>query len=905
MKYGAGHRQPALVRVPARVVLGTAIACVLLAWSSAHADPSVAADAEFDTSLLAGAGTSGGSQAVDLSRFERGNVVAPGIYRLDLYLDGQWSGVADVRFAMPSGEASSIACFNQAVLDKLALPRAKFSEAARNALADDGACLAISDLVPGATANYDQSELRLDVTVPQAWRGYRARGYVSPEQWDPGVTAAMLNYNANAYHTRSGGIDQTAGFLGINAGLNLGPWRLRHDSNLTWASAVGDQPSEHRWQSIATYARRDIAAWQAQLTLGDSYTSGELFDSIGVRGVQLATDDRMLPDSLRGYAPTVRGVAQSNARVTIRQNGLLIYETTVSPGPFSIDDLYATGYGGDLDVTVTEADGRTRQFSVPYAAVPQQLRPGTYRFSVAAGTVHDDGLQDEPMIVQATLQRGLTNMFTGYGGAIGSEGYASALGGISLNTSFGALALDLTAARTKLPTADAESGMSLRTTYSKMLPNTGTSFSLASYRYSTSGYYSLRDALVARDHALGHAAIDDFQLNPGQDLPGVLTPEQREALLGGSRGNALADSFGLDRQKNRFDITLNQRLGQTGGTLFATASTRDFWNRQGSDLQYQLGYTNRFRMLGYSLSASRLRGFDGRYSNQFYLSLSIPLGNSARAPSLTAGLVHDTEGQNQAQMTIAGTAGADGQLAYGANVSDSELVGTSANVNASYRAGFGIASASYGHGNNYSQASAGLTGTIVAYPGGITIGQPAGDTFAIVSAPHAAGARVTSSPGVKVNRSGRAIVPYLMPYNRNTIELDPKGLPLDVQLSATSANVAPHAGGVALVTFNTNHGRSVLARVRLADGQVLPFGAEVTDAQSRSLGVVGQGGRVLLRGVEDGGELQARWQDLEGADRACRIHYQLPGSAPKAGNAFPQMESTCTEIPVAAGAGES
>ncbi len=894
MKQGAGHRQPAPVRVPARVALGTAIACVLLAWSTAHAGPSAAADAEFDSSMLAGAGASSGSQAIDLSRFERGNVVAPGIYRLDLYLDGQWAGATDVRFDVPTGAANSIPCFNQAVLDKLGLPRDKFDEAARTALRDGDACLAIGDLVAGATANYGQSELRLDVTVPQAWRGYRARGYVGPEQWDPGVNAALLNYNANAYHTRSGGIDQTSGFLGLNAGLNLGVWRLRQDSSLSWQSSVGDRPSDHRWQSIATYARRDIASLQAQLTLGDSYTTGEMFDSVGVRGVQLATDDRMLPDSLRGYAPTVRGVAESNARVSIRQNGVLLYETTVSPGPFAIDDLYATGYGGDLDVVVTEADGRVRQFSVPYASVPQQLRQGTYRFSVAAGTVHDDGLREEPMIVQATLQRGLTNMVTGYAGAIGSEGYAAALGGVSLNTSLGALAVDLTGARTKLPTRVGDSGLSLRTTYSKMLASSGTSFNLASYRYSTSGFYSLRDALVARDLSLGHNAIDEFQLDPSQNLPGVLTPEQREALLGGRDANVLANAYGLDRQKNRFDISLNQRLGQAGGTLYATASARDYWNRDGSDLQYQLGYSNRFRLLGYSVTASRLRDIDGRYSNQFFASISVPLGTSPRAPSLTAGLVHNTDDQNQAQMTLAGTAGEDSQITYGANLSDSERVGTSANLNGSYRAGFGIATASYGHGSGYSQASAGLAGTVVAYPGGITIGQPAGDTFAVVVAPHAAGARVSSSPGVKVNRSGRALVPYLQPYNRNTIELDPKGLPLDVQLSATSANVAPHAGGIALVTFNTSHGRSVLARLRLSDGQPLPFGAEVSDAQNRSLGVVGQGGRILLRGVEDQGDLEARWQDQEGASRTCRVHYQMPEAAPKRGEGYQQIESTCS-----------
>ncbi len=38
----------------------------------------------------------------------------------------------------------------------------------------------------------------------------------------------------------------------------------------------------------------------------------------------------MFPDGMRSYAPEIRGVAQSNALVTVRQ-GSNIYQTTVPP----------------------------------------------------------------------------------------------------------------------------------------------------------------------------------------------------------------------------------------------------------------------------------------------------------------------------------------------------------------------------------------------------------------------------------------------------------------------------------------------------------------------------------------------------------------------------------------------
>ncbi|MBZ3661310.1 fimbria/pilus outer membrane usher protein [Salmonella enterica subsp. enterica serovar Kentucky] len=76
------------------------------------------------------------------------------------------------------------------------------------------------------------------------------------------------------------------------------------------------------------------------MTAGDSYTPSALFDSLPFRGLQLASDDNMLPDSMKGFAPTIHGIARSNAQVTIRQNGYIINQRYVPPGAFTINDLY-------------------------------------------------------------------------------------------------------------------------------------------------------------------------------------------------------------------------------------------------------------------------------------------------------------------------------------------------------------------------------------------------------------------------------------------------------------------------------------------------------------------------------------------------------------------------------------
>ena len=38
----------------------------------------------------------------------------------------------------------------------------------------------------------------------------------------------------------------------------------------------------------------------------------------------------MLPDSMKGFAPVIRGTAHSNARVIVRQNGYVIYQNYVA-----------------------------------------------------------------------------------------------------------------------------------------------------------------------------------------------------------------------------------------------------------------------------------------------------------------------------------------------------------------------------------------------------------------------------------------------------------------------------------------------------------------------------------------------------------------------------------------------
>lgn len=822
------------------------------AADSAASERTTLAAVEFEGGFL----MNGGHGGIDVSRFEQANPVLPGTYTVDVYVNQDRVGRVDVPFASVSARTNAQPIFDKALLQRIGIDFGKLSPEVSAKLAEGQSGLLIGDAIESATTTFEFGDQRLDLSIPQAALSRSARGYVSPEFWDSGVNVGMLGYNFNLYHSKVSGLgnSSTQGYLGLNGGVNVGDWHFRHDGSYTF-----DSQGNRKYQDIATYAQRDLTSLSSQLTIGETYTSGELFDSTPFRGVRVASDDRMLPESLQGYAPTVRGIANTNARVTIRQSNVIIYETTVAPGAFEITDLYATGYGGDLQVSVQESDGSTHSFSVPYAAVPLSLRPGVNRFSAVGGTVRDQQLSKNPVFVQGTWQRGFTNLFTGYAGVTAAQGYASGLVGGAFNTEIGAIGLDITQSTLSLGGGHL-TGSSVRASYAKNLPATGTNIAVAAYRYSTGGFFGLNEAMTAR-YADGAQA---------------------------SAGN-------MTRTRNRASITLSQQLGERRGQINITGSTADYWNRGGTDLNYAVAYANTYKNIGYNLSVMRQRNALGKMDTVFYAGVSIPLGKT-NPVSVAANFSRDTDGRSQAQTTLSGAIGTDKNLSYGVTANHaSGGVGnnvTSGSANMLYRAPVGELSGSIGGGTGYSQGSIGVRGAVVAHPGGITLSQPLSETFGIVEAPDAESARVLSASGVRVNSQGYAVVPYLTPYRMNSVELDPKGLSTDVELQVTSQQVAPRAGSAVLLKYATVSGRSAVLEVEQANGQPLPFGATVVDAEGKEVGVVAQASRIFARGLQEQGALSVKWGD--GHAERCDIDYTLParGKGYKA-DTYQQVQTRC------------
>jgi len=691
-------------------------------------------------------------------------------------------------------------------------------------------CADIATYLPGASSQFDSGENRLDLQVPQIYLVRKARGYVDPQHWDGGIDAAFVRYNANTFSTRSNGRSINSNYLGLNTGLNLGDWHWRHNGSYSrTATASG-------YQSSSTYVQRELSPLKSQLMMGEIYTSGELFDSVRLRGVSLFSDDRMLPDSLTGFAPVVRGTAETNARVTVRQRGVLLDEVSVAPGPFVLNDLFPTGYGGDLTVTVTEADGRQREFIVPFAANANLLRAGHSRYALSVGQLDEIGLRHPPRLIQATYQHGLSNLLTGYTGTVVGEDYNSQLLGAAFNTPLGALSLDVTRSNAHLPGHGSRGGQSVQLRYSKNFTDTGTNFALGAYRYSTEGFLSVGDAARVRDLAIDGRSLDN-----------------------------------LSRLRDRMDVSLNQSVGK--GSVYLTGSLQNYWNRDSGNLTFTTGYTSSWKGLHYTISAQRTRDLlSDRVDKQVDLTVSLPIGSGSRSPTLTTTAYRGNQ-SNGERLNLGGSLGERNEFTYGVGTSRTQGSGNATSADVKYQASQGVLSAGYGQSNAYRAMSLGITGGIVAHAGGVTFAPELGDTIGIVQAPDAQGARINSNHSAQVGKSGFAVVPHLTPYRQNVVELDPKDLSVDVELKSAAQNVAPRAGSVVKLQFETISGQAILISALREDGSPLPFGSDVFDEDGASVGIVGQGGKAFVRVARTQGGLTVKWG--ANANASCLLQFAL------------------------------
>ncbi len=780
-------------------------------------------------------------KGVDLSSFARGAQV-PGKYRVEVVVNDQTVDTREIAFrsvATTEGDTTLQPCLSSGLLQSYGVKTDRFPE-----LDKESECANLA-AIPQASADFIFGAQKLLLSFPQAVLTSQARGYVAPEMWDEGINALLLNYSIsgdNTWGRHSTTNNSHSQYANLRPGINMGPWRVRNYT--TWRR---DTDGKAQWDSVYTYVQRNLVPLKSQLTLGDSSSPSDVFDSIPFRGGQLASDDEMLPDSQKGYAPVVRGIARSNAQVVIRQNGYIIYQSYVAPGAFEITDMYPTGGAGDLNVTVKEADGSEHQFVVPYASVPVLQREGRLKYSLTGGQYRpNDGQVEKRPLMLGTAIYGLPKGFTLYGGIQASSPYqAWAIGAGKNMGEFGALSVDVTQAWSRPETMSKTSGQAWRVRYSKNFTDTGTNFSATSYRYSTAGYYGMQEVLDA--------------------------DSESQALQ--------------DHRRNRAEVTLSQTLGPAFGSLTGSAIREAYWNADKTMSSYSVSYNNAWNGITWGLSytysnnaSAAGSGGEKTYDKDRILAfnISIPLERFLSNTWASYSLNTSRKGDTTHTVGLSGTALQENALSWSVQQGyGNDGAGRSGNLSADYHGTYGEVTGGYSTDENMQRINYGLNGGVLLHANGVTLAQPFGDTIALIKAPGAAGVGVMGQTGVRTDFRGYTVASNVSPYRKNTLSLDTETLPDDVELQLTTQTVIPTRGAVISAKYIASVGSRVLMTLTRGDGQPVPFGATVTLATDKNSAgfIVGDRGQVYLTGLENRGALLARW-GLE-ANEQCRVNYVL------------------------------
>lgn len=758
----------------------------------------------------------------------------PGNYGMVVYVNKSDLPEQQVPFfALKDDSGASRACINTALANELGFKASVLKELS---WWHDGECLDEGS-VPGMEIRGDLATNGLYISIPQAFLEYSDDNWEPPSRWEEGVSGVLFDYNANArsqYEQRGGSRGYNLSGNGTT-GSNLGAWRLRADWQASLDHSGNGQSTRKQLDWSRYYAYRAIPALRSKLTLGENYLDSGMFDSFRFTGMSLISDDNMLPPNLRGYAPEVVGVAKSNARVVISQQGRILSETSVASGPFRIQDLN-DAVTGELNVRVEEQDGSVQEFVINTANIPYLTRPGSVRFKLASGKPSDwQHYSRGPVFGTGEFSWGVSNGWSLYGGALTGGDYNALSLGVGRDLMLlGALSFDVTQSRARLPQDGGTlSGGSYRLSYSKRFEEYDSQVTFAGYRFSEQNFMSMSEYLDVRYY-------------------GIRT--------GGS--------------KEMYTVTFNKHFRDWGVSSYVNYTHQGYWDRPDND-RYDLTMSSNFdmgRFKNASLSLSAYRNeYNGTKDDGAYLSLSIPWGGSSRVSYNSTvnrnntrhqvGYFDQIDEHNNYQLNVGRSRGGMNTNGYYSHEGDKAHI----SANASYQE------------NSYSAVGMSVQGgvTLTASGGALHRVGALGGTRMLIDA--------TGVPDVPVrgygsttntNAWGKAVIGDVNSYYRNKASIDVNKLGDNAEATQSVVQATLTEGAIGYRQFDVIAGGKTMAVIKLADGSEPPFGATVMNARKQETGIVNDGGSVYLSGINAGDTMTVHWNG--GAQCEVRMPTPLP-----------------------------
>ncbi|WP_445147353.1 fimbria/pilus outer membrane usher protein [Dyella sp. Tek66A03] len=750
---------------------------------------------------------------------------ASGTHTVTLNVNGHSRGRATVRF-----DSDNQLCFDRSLLDVAGLK----VPAPADTASPEG-CLPFLSAYPMTQVEPDPASLALSLVVPtDALRFERANssGYVT------GGTAGVFNYSLNAL--RSDYANGSSNYVSLNSelGFNAGDWIVRNRRVDTVSNGVATHTN------LEAYAQRTFADQRLTLQTGEITLINPVVPLAMVTGVQVATETALSPNT---SGVVVEGIAQSPARVEVRQAGAIIYTTVVPAGPFTLRDIRPLNRQSDLDVTVIEADGSERTFTVPSATL--SLTPPSAGFSAGVGKVRDfnGGNVANPWVANVGWSGALGRRLTASGGLVAATEYQAL--GASLNQTLpwtgGQIQGQLIGSNA---TRDGVRGLQSQVAFGQQLVER---LSLqTAFSHQTSGYRTLLDTMVR-------------QTGFSPPTPGDMTPPDL-AVIPSEQANLLA------RYRDQWSMSLGWSTTSWGGLTASYARSVLFDGRNTS--RWVASWNKSWRKVSVSANAEWNRGTASNLGNAVYVTASIPLGPSRSLRTSAS----DRAGDHR--LAVNYSERVNDYLSYQVGAERDTQAQVNTNLSVSALPLYTQVDLGYtrdgGGGTTYSGL---MRGGIALHSDGVTFSPyPLGDTFAVVAVGDQAGVQVSTPSGpVWTDAKGQAVVAQLAPYGQSPVEVVTKSLPRNADLLSGSATIMAGRGAVEHLRFDLTTTRRALLTATEPDGQVLPPGASVVDESGQLVAQVQGDGLVFLPEYVPGRRL---WVVRPDQPR-CELHYELPANS--------------------------
>ncbi|MBG2800910.1 fimbria/pilus outer membrane usher protein [Proteus genomosp. 6] len=760
---------------------------------------------------------------VDLSRFATSNYIIPGMYYLDIRINGRDFPRQNINYVEVKPNYS-IACIDPTLLKKLTVneENQKFIEE----ISPD--CFNISQL-PGISIKNDGGIL--DIVMPRSLMKYEDADWTPPELWDPGVSGLLVDYTLTGTSTRPNQGNNNNSLTGYGqAGINLGEWRLRAEYQGNYSSEYSSNNS-FDWNQI--YAYKPLPNLAAKLTLGETYLNSQVFDSFRFTGANIQSDERMLPPSLQGYAPEIHGIANTNAKVTVTQNGRLIYETTVPAGPFAIKHLQDT-VQGQLNVRVEEQNGKVSEFQVQTANLPYMTRPGSVRYNTSMGqsSLNNHKMQG-PVFYQGDFSWGMNNTWSLYGGVLltAKDYNAWSLGLGHDMGRLGTLSGDITQSYSKTYDNENINGMSFKLNYAKTFDEYHSTITFAGYRFSEKTFRSFSQYMDERYNDINNNGYE----------------------------------------KEMYTITGNKTFWaddiEKSTTLYLSYRHQNYWDKKTQE-QYGVTVSRNFSIMGIEQINTNLSAFrtqhKGNTDDSISFNISVPLGSGK---SIGYSL-QDSNGKVNQMASYSDNSNYNNLWRVRAGLSSDNKANTDGyyqhrsqyaeiNANASYQQ------------DNYVALGATVKGGFTATRHGAALhssSMTSSTARMMVDTDGVAGVPFNNQ-STTTNLFGIGVLTDLTSYNNVDARIDVDKMDSDIETHKAITSATLTEGAIGYYKFPVRQGERLMAILQTVDQKHPPFGAEITNKNGENMGMVMEDGLVYIAGVNLNESLNVIW----GGKSQCTI----------------------------------